>query len=85
MKRRFPMTAKFLFVTCIYCNEPRQPSAAAIASFYYDERGSVVRQEQDTNGDGKMDRRIIYRISQATSKEWNRIATLTARPTPSLI
>ena len=31
-------------------------SQQPVASFYYDERGSVTRQEQDTNGDGKMDR-----------------------------
>ncbi|HEY2921508.1 MAG TPA: hypothetical protein VGK77_21180, partial [Candidatus Binatia bacterium] len=31
-----------------------------VASFYYDERGNVTRQEQDTNGDGRMDRWIYY-------------------------
>ena len=36
-------------MTLAYCQQP-------VASFYYDERGNVIRQEQDTNGDGKMDR-----------------------------
>ena len=31
-----------------------------IASFYYDDQGKVVRQERDTNGDGKMDRWTHY-------------------------
>src|SRR5678816_2814733 len=31
-----------------------------VASFHYDERGNVVRQEQDTNGDGRMDRWTHY-------------------------
>jgi len=35
-------------------------SQQPVASFYYDERGSVMRQEQDTNRDGKMDRWIYY-------------------------
>src|SRR6185369_12562187 len=35
-------------------------SQQPVASFYYDERGSVTRQEQDTNRDGKMDRWIYY-------------------------
>jgi hypothetical protein len=35
-------------------------SAAPVASFFYDESGNITRQEQDTNGDGKMDRRTYY-------------------------
>src|ERR1700752_3045476 len=31
-----------------------------VASFYYDNRGNVTRQERDTNGDGKMDRWTYY-------------------------
>jgi len=39
---------------------PSVHSQQPVASFYYDERGNVIRQEQDTNGDGKMDRWIHY-------------------------
>src|SRR5215468_4522364 len=35
-------------------------SQQPVASFFYDERGNVVRQERDTNGDGKMDRWTYY-------------------------
>jgi len=34
-------------------------SQQPVASFYYDERGSVTRQEQDTNRDGKMDLALV--------------------------
>jgi hypothetical protein len=31
-----------------------------VASFFYDERGNVTRNDRDTNGDGKMDRWTYY-------------------------
>jgi hypothetical protein len=31
-----------------------------VASFFYDERGNITRQDRDTNGDGKMDRSTYY-------------------------
>ena len=40
-----------LLLTAVAPGYAQQP----VASFYYDERGSVTRQEQDTNRDGKMD------------------------------
>ena len=39
-----------------------------VASFYYDESGHVIRQEQDTNGDGKMDRWIYYNLQGQTER-----------------
>src|SRR5687767_1513346 len=35
-------------------------SQQPIARFFYDDRGTVVRQERDTNGDGKMDHWTYY-------------------------
>jgi len=35
-------------------------SQQPVASFYYNEKGNVVRQERDTNGDGKMDLWTYY-------------------------
>jgi len=62
MKHR-PKSAALLFAALLplaaaawaYCQQP-------VASFYYDESGHVIRQEQDTNGDGKMDRWIYYNL-----------------------
>ena len=55
------MTAK-LFLIAVLLLQSSSPAYGQhpIASFFYDERGSVVRQEQDTNGDGKMDRWTFY-------------------------
>src|SRR5512134_2990744 len=55
------MTAKLLLIAVLLLQSStptfgQQP----IASFYYDERGNVIRQEQDSNGDGKMDRWTYY-------------------------
>ena len=44
------------FVSRPYPARAQQP----VASFYYDEQGKVVRQERDTNGDGRMDRWTYY-------------------------
>ena len=43
-------------------------SQQPIASFYYDDRGNVIRQAQDTNGDGKMDRWIYYDAQGKTER-----------------
>ena len=50
---RVAALALLLTPTLLFSQQP-------VASFHYDERGNVVRQEQDTNGDGKMDRWTHY-------------------------
>ncbi len=61
MTRYVAMTAKFLMVAVFLLQSPPPVfGQQAIASYYYDERGSVVRHEKDTNGDGKMDRWTYY-------------------------
>jgi len=42
-----------------------------VASFFYDERGNVIRQERDTNGDGKMIAGLIM-IDKDRLKRLNR-------------
>ena len=61
MTRYFTMTAK-MFLVAVLLLQSFAPAFGQqpVASFFYDERGSVVRQEQDTNGDGKMDRWTYY-------------------------
>jgi hypothetical protein len=59
--RYFSKAAGFFFTTAFVSFNPLLSQAQQpVASFYYDERGSVVRQDQDTNGDGRMDRSIYY-------------------------
>jgi hypothetical protein len=61
MMRYFDMAAKLsvIAVLLLLSSSPTY-GQHPIASFFYDERGSVVRQEQDTNGDGKTDRWTYY-------------------------
>ena len=63
MKRHILKAAAFLFVSLavllLLAPNPAT-SQSPVASFFYDERGNVVRQERDTNGDGKMDRWTYY-------------------------
>ena len=61
MTRYRAFTAQFVLTAAFLLPAPaptfgQQP----VASFYYDARGNVTRQEQDTNGDGKMDRWTFY-------------------------
>ena len=63
MKRSAKTTAGFLLaVLPLLLNPPFGHSQQPVASFFYDNRGRVVRQEQDTNGDGKMDRWTYYNV-----------------------
>ena len=63
MKRHILKAAAFLFVSLavlLLLAPNLATSQSPVASFFYDERGNVVRQERDTNGDGKMDRWTYY-------------------------
>src|SRR5262249_17391674 len=58
----FKMGASFLVSSAFFLFLVLEPAVSQqpAASFFYDERGNVVRQERDTNGDGKMDRWTYY-------------------------
>src|SRR6266508_5251164 len=59
---RYLSTGASLLLALLY-DVKSVPSAHAqqpVASFYYDGRGNVTRQEQDTNNDSTMDRWIYY-------------------------
>ena len=59
LKRRFLLVA-FLLVLFVYDYARGQLPPGLVASFYYDEQEHVIRQEKDTNGDGKIDLWIYY-------------------------
>src|SRR5262245_53192969 len=50
----------FLWVLCVYDSAGGQLPPGVVASFYYNEQGHVIRQEKDTNADGKIDLWIYY-------------------------
>src|SRR4029077_2003534 len=60
MKRHVFKVGAFFFVSAVLLTPNTATSQSPVASFSYDERGNVVRQERDTNGDGKMDRWTYY-------------------------
>ena len=59
LKRRVLFVA-FLLGLFVYDSAGGQLPPGVVASFYYDEQGRVIRQEKDTNGDGKIDLWIYY-------------------------
>jgi len=61
MMRYLATAAKLILIAVLMLQSPSLTyGQLPIASFFYDERGTIVRQEQDTNGDGKMDRWTYY-------------------------
>src|SRR5262245_23239753 len=50
----------FLLVLCVCDSARGHLPPGVVASFYYNEQGHVIRQEKDTNGDGKIDLWIYY-------------------------
>jgi hypothetical protein len=61
MKRYLFYAASFLWLlrALLIASSPVDGQTVA-ASFFYDEQRNVIRQERDTNGDGRMDRWIHY-------------------------
>jgi len=55
------LATTFLSAAALHGQQP-------VASFHYDERGAVIRQDQDSNGDGKMDRSIYYDSDARTER-----------------
>src|SRR5262245_971678 len=66
MRRPTQSTAGYLLAMSFCIFIPLASQAQPVASFYYDERGNVIRQEQDTNGDGRMDRWTYYNAQGQT-------------------
>jgi YD repeat-containing protein len=59
LKRRVLFVA-FLLALFAYDSARGQLPSGVVARFYYDEQGRVIRQEKDTNGNGKIDLWIYY-------------------------
>jgi hypothetical protein len=59
LKKRVLFVA-FLLALFAYGSARGQLPPGVVASFYYDEQGHIIRQEKDTNGDGKIDLWIYY-------------------------
>src|SRR5918911_1040737 len=61
MKRQLIKTATvFLSFLLMSLSSRLMYAQQPAASFYYDDKGHVIRQGRDTNGDGKMDRWTHY-------------------------